>query len=53
MWSQKPGKGLKDWHRIVCRDAPQRAQEAVSFAKDRSFEREAVTDEAGTSCGTP
>ena len=26
-------------------DAPQRAQEAVSFAKDRSFEREAVTDE--------
>ena len=26
-------------------DAPQRAQGAVSFAKDRSFEREAVTDE--------
>ncbi len=26
-------------------DAQQRAQEAVSFAKDRSFEREAVTDE--------
>ena len=26
-------------------NAPQRAQEAVSFAKDRSFEREAVTDE--------
>jgi ATP-dependent exoDNAse (exonuclease V) alpha subunit len=26
-------------------DAPQRAQEAVSFAKNRSFEREAVTDE--------
>jgi conjugative relaxase-like TrwC/TraI family protein len=26
-------------------DAPQRAQDAVSFAKDRSFEREAVTDE--------
>jgi conjugative relaxase-like TrwC/TraI family protein len=26
-------------------DAPLRAQEAVSFAKDRSFEREAVTDE--------
>ena len=26
-------------------DAPQRAQEAVSFAKDRNFEREAVTDE--------
>ena len=26
-------------------DAPHRAQEAVSFAKDRSFEREAVTDE--------
>ena len=26
-------------------DVPQRAQEAVSFAKDRSFEREAVTDE--------
>jgi len=26
-------------------DAPQRAQEAVSFAKDRGFEREAVTDE--------
>jgi conjugative relaxase-like TrwC/TraI family protein len=26
-------------------DAPQRAQEAVTFAKDRSFEREAVTDE--------
>ncbi len=26
-------------------DATQRAQEAVSFAKDRSFEREAVTDE--------
>jgi conjugative relaxase-like TrwC/TraI family protein len=26
-------------------DAPQRAQEAISFAKDRSFEREAVTDE--------
>ena len=26
-------------------DALQRAQEAVSFAKDRSFEREAVTDE--------
>jgi conjugative relaxase-like TrwC/TraI family protein len=26
-------------------DAPQRAREAVSFAKDRSFEREAVTDE--------
>jgi hypothetical protein len=26
-------------------DAPERAQEAVSFAKDRSFEREAVTDE--------
>jgi conjugative relaxase-like TrwC/TraI family protein len=26
-------------------DAPQRAQEAVSFAKDRSFEREAVADE--------
>ncbi|WP_158787520.1 MobF family relaxase [Granulicella sp. L46] len=26
-------------------DASQRAQEAVSFAKDRSFEREAVTDE--------
>jgi conjugative relaxase-like TrwC/TraI family protein len=26
-------------------DSPQRAQEAVSFAKDRSFEREAVTDE--------
>jgi conjugative relaxase-like TrwC/TraI family protein len=26
-------------------DAPERAQEAVSFAKNRSFEREAVTDE--------
>jgi conjugative relaxase-like TrwC/TraI family protein len=26
-------------------DAPQRAQEAVSYAKDRGFEREAVTDE--------
>jgi conjugative relaxase-like TrwC/TraI family protein len=26
-------------------DAPQRAHEAVSFAKDRGFEREAVTDE--------
>jgi conjugative relaxase-like TrwC/TraI family protein len=26
-------------------DAPRRAQEAVSFAKERSFEREAVTDE--------
>jgi conjugative relaxase-like TrwC/TraI family protein len=26
-------------------DSPERAQEAVSFAKDRSFEREAVTDE--------
>src|SRR5665213_1158717 len=26
-------------------DAPQRAQEAVTFAKDRGFEREAVTDE--------
>jgi hypothetical protein len=26
-------------------DASERAQEAVSFAKDRSFEREAVTDE--------
>jgi conjugative relaxase-like TrwC/TraI family protein len=26
-------------------NAPQRAQEAVSFAKDRGFEREAVTDE--------
>jgi conjugative relaxase-like TrwC/TraI family protein len=27
------------------RNAPQRAQEAVSYAKDRGFEREAVTDE--------
>ncbi len=26
-------------------DAPRRAQEAVTFAKDRGFEREAVTDE--------
>ena len=26
-------------------DAPQRAQEAVTFARDRGFEREAVTDE--------